>query len=160
MVVFECYENDNSYSGDDAEYEPDDPCGCRDFGLDRAVGVGLHLLLRIGLLFADSVRGRSTVVGDGGLNIVLLSSASRCAAFCSAQRILSAKRVRSRPIGDAGFLRGGLAERGVVVLLEVDSAADGVINSSSRLCLLIVLRLRCLLQGCLLTLATHGAQGK
>lgn len=88
------------------------------------------MLLRIGLLVADSVRGGSMVIGDGGLNIVVLSSASRCAAFCSSDRILSAKRVRSRPIGNAGFLCGGFVARGVVVLREVDSPRVGVVGFS------------------------------
>lgn len=90
----------------------------------------MFLLLRVGLLAADSVRGGSMVVGDGGLNVVVLSSASRCTAFCSPDRILSAKRVRSRPIGNAGFLRGGFIVRGVVGLREVDSPRVGVVGFS------------------------------
>jgi len=90
----------------------------------------LFLLLRVGLLVADSVRGGSMVVGDGGLNVVVLSSVSGCSAFCSPDRILSAKRVRSRPIGNAGFLCGGFVARGVVVLREVGSPRVGVVGFS------------------------------
>lgn len=79
------------------------------------------MLLRVGLLVADSVRGGSMVIGDGGLNIVVLSSASGFSRFSSSDRILATNTVRNRPIGNAGFLCGGFVARGVVVLREADS---------------------------------------
>ena len=88
------------------------------------------MLLRVGLLAADSVRGGSMVIGDGGLNVVLLSSASGFSSFSSSDRILATNTVRNRPIGNAGFLRGGFIVRGMVVLREADSPRVGVVGFS------------------------------
>lgn len=88
------------------------------------------MLLCVGLLAADSVRGGSMVVGDGGLNVVVLSSASGFSRFSSSDRILATKRVRSRPIGNAGFQCGGFIVRGMVVLREADSPRVGVVGFS------------------------------
>ncbi|MBR3565335.1 MAG: hypothetical protein IKN91_03270 [Paludibacteraceae bacterium] len=121
--MFECDYYDNGERGYGAEYCPNHPCRRLCLSALRAVGLGLCLPAGDSLSLADGVRGGRTIVADGGLNVVVLFSASRRAACCSSDRILSAKRVRSRPIGNAGFLRGGFVVRGVVGLREVDSPA-------------------------------------
>ena len=100
MIVLEYEYNNYCSGGDDAENGPYHPRGCRPLGLDLAVGLGLCVLAFGSDGRSVGLNSGSQTVSEGGLNIVALTSAGACARFRSTDRILPAKRVRNRPVGD------------------------------------------------------------